>query len=80
MQMHASSIDETQRACVKMSELAKSSLPLVSPLPPIGFGTYQSVDAHRSVLNALDAGFRLIDTARVYKNEVQVGQAIREAV
>ncbi len=48
-------------------------------LPAIGFGTYpmkgkECVDA---VLGALDAGYRLIDTAVNYGNEAEVGEAIR---
>ena len=44
------------------------------------FGVYQSNDAQASVTAALDAGYRSIDTARVYKNEAAVGDAIRSAV
>ncbi len=48
-------------------------------LPAIGFGTYpmkgkECVDAVRG---ALDAGYRLIDTAVNYGNEAEVGEAIR---
>jgi len=32
-----------------------------------------------SVLNALNAGYTHIDTARAYNNEHEVGEAIREA-
>ncbi len=48
-------------------------------LPPIGFGTWQmrSREAEKSVKNALDTGYRLIDTARIYLNEPGVGRAIR---
>jgi diketogulonate reductase-like aldo/keto reductase len=52
------------------------------PLPVIGFGTWQITPeptAHRVVAQALQAGYRLIDTARIYGNEAGVGQAIRES-
>ena len=46
-------------------------------LPGIGFGTYKagetSVEAVRA---AIDAGYRLIDTASVYGNEREVGEAV----
>jgi diketogulonate reductase-like aldo/keto reductase len=48
-------------------------------LPKIGFGTWQLEDGDETfnaVTNALDAGYRLIDTARIYGNEASVGRAI----
>ena len=51
------------------------------PMPNIGFGTWQ-IPAHlarQSVLQALRAGYRLIDTSFNYWNEPEVGQAVRES-
>ena len=51
-------------------------------IPQIGFGVYQIPDyeeAKRAVLAALRYGYRLIDTAQGYMNEVAVGDAIRES-
>ncbi|WP_105150361.1 aldo/keto reductase [Streptococcus suis] len=51
-------------------------------VPKIGFGTWQIPDgeeAHRSVLYALEAGYRHIDTAQIYGNEASVGQAIADS-
>ncbi|MBS7565344.1 aldo/keto reductase [Mucilaginibacter sp. Bleaf8] len=51
-------------------------------MPILGFGVYQISDAgecERSVLDALEAGYRLIDTAAAYGNEEAVGQAIRKS-
>lgn len=48
-------------------------------IPAIGFGTWQLADgaeAKDAVAAALGAGYRLIDTARIYGNERSVGQAI----
>ncbi len=48
----------------------------------MGFGTWHIVPngrATRAVLNALDAGYRLIDTAKIYGNEKGVGDAIRQS-
>lgn len=48
--------------------------------PRLGFGTYQlkGSDCEAAVLEALSAGYQLIDTASIYRNEESVGAAIRE--
>lgn len=51
-------------------------------MPILGFGVYQVTDAaecERSVLDALEAGYRLIDTAAAYGNEEAVGKAIKKS-
>jgi diketogulonate reductase-like aldo/keto reductase len=51
-------------------------------IPAVGFGTWQVQDgdeAYTSTLMALEAGYRHIDTAHAYGNEVSVGRAIRES-
>jgi 2,5-diketo-D-gluconate reductase A len=50
-------------------------------MPQLGIGVDQVPPEETAgvVLQALDAGYRLIDTAPVYSNEMQVGQAIRES-
>lgn len=47
-------------------------------IPCIGFGTYDTSDedACRVVLDALEVGYRLIDTAAIYANEAGIGKAI----
>ena len=46
-------------------------------LPGIGFGTYKAGEkSFEAVCAALDAGYRLIDTASVYGNEREVGEAV----
>ena len=47
-------------------------------IPKIGFGTYRlkGENCFNAVLNALECGYRLIDTATVYANESDVGKAI----
>ena len=50
-------------------------------IPCVGFGTYLTPDgetAVRSVIEAVHAGYRHIDTAAVYGNEKSVGKAIRK--
>ena len=51
-------------------------------MPILGFGVFQIPDAaecERSVLDALDVGYRLIDTAASYMNEEAVGNALRKS-
>lgn len=50
-------------------------------LPQIGYGTYKCTDGsdERVVRMALDAGYRMLDTAAVYKNEEYVGKAMQES-
>ena len=50
-------------------------------IPVVGFGVFQVKDEEeckRVVLDAIDAGYRLIDTAQSYGNEEAVGKAIQE--
>ncbi len=51
-------------------------------MPLLGFGVFQIADAakcERSVLAAIEAGYRLIDTAAIYGNEAAVGNAIKRS-
>ena len=50
-------------------------------MPAIGFGVYQIPveDTERVVSEALETGYRMIDTAASYFNEEQVGNAIRHS-
>ena len=50
-------------------------------MPVIGYGVFQipSDETERCVRDALEVGYRLIDTAQAYGNEAGVGKAIRES-
>lgn len=50
-------------------------------IPALGLGVYQvpTRDALNCVSAALQAGYRHIDTAHVYRNEAEVGQAVLES-
>ena len=51
-------------------------------MPVLGFGVYQIEDAEeceRCVYEAILAGYRLIDTAAVYRNERAVGEGIKRS-
>lgn len=50
-------------------------------MPQLGFGVYQTpIDENKqAVLDAIEVGYRSIDTAQSYQNEEGVGQAIKES-
>jgi 2,5-diketo-D-gluconate reductase A len=51
-------------------------------MPVLGFGVFQIPDAaecEQVVINALESGYRLIDTASAYLNETAVGNAIKKS-
>lgn len=50
-------------------------------MPQLGYGVYQVTkeECERCVLDALDVGYRAIDTAQSYFNEAEVGEAIAES-
>lgn len=51
-------------------------------MPILGFGVYQVPDyneCERVVLEALEVGYRLLDTAQAYNNEEAVGSAIKKS-
>ncbi|WP_394781626.1 2,5-didehydrogluconate reductase DkgB [Undibacterium sp.] len=53
----------------------------MSTIPLFGAGTFrlQGQTVIDSVKNALDLGYRVIDTAQIYGNEADIGQAIAES-
>lgn len=51
-------------------------------IPLLGFGTYKIEPGemtYNAVRNALEVGYRHIDTAKYYRNEESVGKAVRES-
>ena len=51
-------------------------------MPILGFGVFQVKDlaeCERSVMDAIQSGYRLIDTAQSYENEEAVGRAIKNS-
>ncbi len=51
-------------------------------IPVLGFGVFQITDAaacEQSVIDAIETGYRLIDTAASYVNEAAVGRGIRRS-
>lgn len=49
-------------------------------MPKIGFGVFQINDSEceKAVLDAIEVGYRLIDTAQAYGNEEAVGRALKK--
>lgn len=67
---------------VQHNNSLNSRVPLCNgtSIPCMGFGTWQTPDGETAVLavkTAIEAGFRHIDTAAIYGNEVSVGQGIK---
>src|SRR5690348_18490504 len=50
-------------------------------MPLLGFGTWQirGAAAYEAVRDALEAGYRHIDTATMYGNEAEVGRALADS-
>lgn len=51
-------------------------------MPQLGFGVFQVTDlaqCEQAVVDAIDSGYRLIDTAAAYQNETAVGRAIKRS-
>src|SRR5690625_829531 len=50
-------------------------------MPMLGFGTWQIYgrESYEAVRTALEVGYRHVDTAALYENEAQVGQAVADS-
>jgi 2,5-diketo-D-gluconate reductase A len=69
-----------------MTEAAITAVPNITlnngvQIPQLGFGVFQiePADTAAAVATALQVGYRHIDTAEMYGNEKEVGQAVRES-
>lgn len=64
-----------------MAQIPTYSLNDGTTLPAIGFGTYplRGEAGTRAMVGALEAGYRLLDTAVNYENEFEVGEALRRS-
>lgn len=65
-----------------MNAIAQLTMNDGNTIPQLGLGTYKMDDrqARESVRYALEIGYRHIDTATLYGNEVGVGQGIADAI
>ena len=57
------------------------ALPGGRAMPMLGFGTWQmtGTTCYEAVRYALEVGYRHYDTATIYRNEREVGRAIRDS-
>jgi 2,5-diketo-D-gluconate reductase A len=57
------------------------TLPGGGQFPLVGFGTWQlrGEECYAATLVALEAGYRHVDTATMYRNEAEVGRALRDS-
>lgn len=67
---------------LKFSEELPSTITLNNgqKMPIIGLGTHQSIgnSVYQSVKDAINAGYRHIDTAYLYNNEKEIGKALKD--
>ncbi|BCZ19856.1 2,5-diketo-D-gluconic acid reductase [Helicobacter sp. NHP19-012] len=47
-------------------------------MPLLGIGVFQLQDCEKLMLEAIESGYRLFDTAQMYGNEAGVGQAVKK--
>src|SRR5919206_65161 len=68
-----------RRGWMTMSTVPSITLNDGNTIPQLGFGVFQiePKDTARAVSEALEIGYRHIDTAEMYGNEKEVGEAIR---
>src|SRR3954453_12806627 len=64
-----------------MAEITTYDLNEGTTIPAIGFGTYplRGEEGVTAMVHAIEAGYRLLDTAVNYENEPEVGEAIRRS-
>ena len=64
-----------------MSDIPTYTLNDGTTLPALGFGTYplKGEEGIAAIVSALEAGYRLLDTAVNYENEGEVGEALRRS-
>lgn len=77
----ALTIGRTSRAAASEAAIPQVRLNNGVAMPMLGFGTYSLRGdlCTESVADAITAGYRLIDTAKVYVNEEAVGAGIRKS-
>ena len=64
-----------------MSSVPKIQLNNGNSIPQLGFGVFQipPEETAEAVARALETGYRHVDTAQMYGNEAEVGEAIRDS-
>src|ERR687889_2684842 len=69
---------ETRRRCTALSAVPNITLNDGNTIPQLGFGVFQiePENTAEAVSEALEIGYRHIDTAEMYGNEKEVGEAV----
>lgn len=65
-----------------MASISSKTLSSGAQIPSLGLGVFQcspGAETYNAVLTALALGYRHIDTAQFYRNEADVGRAIRDS-
>jgi 2,5-diketo-D-gluconate reductase A len=69
-----------------MNSVPTNSVPAITlnngvTIPQLGFGVFQiaPADTRKASLDALEVGYRHLDTAQMYGNEKEVGEAVRDS-
>src|ERR671938_1884635 len=70
---------ETRRSSTTLSVVPDITLNDGNTIPQLGFGVFQiePEDTAEAVREAIEVGYRHIDTAEMYGNEREVGEGIR---
>src|ERR687897_1349302 len=70
---------ETRRRCTTLSAVPDITLNDGNTIPQLGFGVFQiePEETAEAVREAIEVGYRHIDTAEMYGNEREVGEGIR---
>ena len=65
----------------RMTQIPTVDLGGGAAMPMVGLGTWQlgGRRGYEAIRYALDVGYRHIDTATMYRNEHEVGQALRDS-
>lgn len=68
-------------SCICAAELAPTiRLNSGYDIPVVGLGTANADDSEQAVKDAIDSGYRHIDTAYIYRTEVSVGKAVNAKI
>lgn len=73
---------ETEMPSFTLASSQLTFTPAHSTIDLLGLGTYKLTDpdqVYQTVTDALQIGYRLIDTARFYRNEAVIGRALSES-